>query len=140
MLGEKMARPKRLDAYEEWLPQGRADEKSHDAVLGVSAQLVGKDGSPTQRRAKFTFSLKDVSRQPGTCLNHPAQGATADLDLVFESTRNKHLAVFDDGQRAVSAERTPRPRRWSPASTGAPSARSRSPPSSTMARRSRAGS
>ncbi len=95
-----------VDAWGDWLPRGGRDEQTAGAYLGVRAQVFGKDGTPTQRRAKFTFTLQNVSRQPGTCLNAPlaAAGARPAADLAFETRHNKHLAVFDEGQRAVSAE------------------------------------
>ncbi|MCZ7640432.1 MAG: hypothetical protein M5U12_32880 [Verrucomicrobia bacterium] len=59
-------------AYSKWLPKGGPSEDEPGAYLGARVYLRAMNGSTAiPPQAKFTFFLKDVSREPGICMNFP---------------------------------------------------------------------
>jgi hypothetical protein len=94
--------------YDGWVPQGGPDENTPGNRLVVEARLQTKDGSPVREEAaKFTFQLAHVSREPGVCMNFPANPKEKpDPDLQFDEQSGAGLTVFDDKGRP--ANRGPR--------------------------------
>lgn len=76
--------------YENWKPQGGANEKTAGNTLPIVASLQTKDGAkpPADIKARrFTFELLETSQEPGVCLNRPIKNATKDDDLKFEAAQ-----------------------------------------------------
>ncbi len=73
-----------IEGYDDWRPKGTvSDPKKPGNDLVARATLKNKDGStaelPPVRR--FTFELKNTSREPGICMNWPLNAKDNDLDL-----------------------------------------------------------
>lgn len=112
--------PKNLDLvvtipnYQTWRPAGGKTEKdigtdpvSGLSVLELDAQLIDKDTGAASSAVpdKMTFSLVNVSHEPGVSLNWPAKSsATKDADLTFDNTHNP-LATIDANE--TKADFTP---------------------------------
>ena len=88
-----------IPTYDTWRPTAGRNEKDvgnqpgKNATngLGIRAQLMDKDtGMPSYLTPdKVTFTLADVSREPGVAMNWPPQGtATTDPDLTFDCEFN----------------------------------------------------
>jgi hypothetical protein len=97
------------DHYETWLPQGTTDENTSANQIGIAAKLQTRDGRvPQQKAAKFRFELLQVSREPGTAMNFPAEPAgNPRPDLQFEETYNPAPAVVTDPKDRQKAEYSP---------------------------------
>ena len=70
-------------AYEDWIPLGGKDDTDENPgnSLPVHVYLRAKDGSnKIPPLAKYSFFLKDVSREPGINLNFPHRSVPAYLD------------------------------------------------------------
>ena len=90
--------------YDNWLPQGGADEQTAGNILPVTATVVPKaPGAPT-KATRFTFRLTEVSREPGVALNLPVAGAKATPDLSFEAAKHPGCKVEDDGATLTTPE------------------------------------
>jgi hypothetical protein len=70
-------------AYEDWIPLGGPDDTDEHPgnMLPVRVYIRAKDGSDKiPPLAKYSFFLKDVSREPGINLNFPYRSVPAYLD------------------------------------------------------------
>jgi hypothetical protein len=70
-------------AYEDWIPLGGKDDTDENPgnSLPVHVYLRAKDGSgKIPPLAKYSFFLKDVSREPGISMNFPHRSVPAYLD------------------------------------------------------------
>jgi hypothetical protein len=70
-------------AYEDWIPLGGSDDNDDHPgnMLPVRVYIRAKDGSDKiPPLAKYSFFLKDVSREPGINLNFPHLSIPAYLD------------------------------------------------------------
>jgi hypothetical protein len=87
--------------YESWKPEGGENEKTagNDLQVKVRLQTKGTKDKDTQEKARFTFELIDVSKEPGVCLNWPVNGKD-DLDLKIDEA--KGLKVTNKGQKATT--------------------------------------
>src|SRR5205823_12299553 len=78
--------------YATWLPEGnwRSRNDVGNTML-VKARLQTKDGNTSQLKAsRFYFLLREVSREPGVCMNLPPQAfADTNLDLRFDFFLNQ---------------------------------------------------
>lgn len=85
--------------YDDWRPEAGEDERVPGAELEVTARLRAKGGGePLVRATSITFTLTDVTRLPGVCLNWPPQPASpATPDLRFEPQANPGRVVGQDG-------------------------------------------
>lgn len=108
--------PKNLDLvvtipnYPTWRPAGGKTEKdigtdpvSGLSVLELDAQFIDKDtGLPsTVPPDKITFSLADVSHEPGVSMNWPDKNtATKDADLAFDDVHNPTATLGANGTKA----------------------------------------
>ena len=88
-----------IPTYNSWRPTGGRTEKeigtsfpsNSPNVLAIQAQLVDMDtGMPSYLIPdKVTFTLADVSREPGVAMNWPEQAAaTTDPDMTFDCALN----------------------------------------------------
>ena len=66
-------------AYREWIPAGSTNNSTEPgSYIGFGVRLRAKDGSDrVPPKARFTFLLKDVTREPGSCVNFPPRSAPA---------------------------------------------------------------
>ena len=70
-------------SYEDWIPQGGPDDTDENPgnTLALQVYLRAKDGSgKIPPLAKYSFFLKDVSREPGISMNFPHLSIPAYLD------------------------------------------------------------
>jgi hypothetical protein len=69
--------------YKDWIPQGGSDDTDENPgnMLPVHVYIRAKDGSnKIAPLAKYSFFLKDVSREPGISVNFPHRSVPAYLD------------------------------------------------------------
>lgn len=88
--------------YDAWRPKAGTDETKPGESITVRAKLREKgakgDAPPAVRATSITFHLRNVSREPGTCINWPASPAKpAPPDMKFEAERNPGSTVLNDG-------------------------------------------
>jgi hypothetical protein len=72
-----------IPAYEDWIPKGGPDDTDANSgnMFPVRVYLRAKDGSNMiPPLAKYSFFLKDVSREPGLSMNFPHRSIPAYLD------------------------------------------------------------
>ncbi len=72
-------------AYEDWIPLGGPDDADENpgSMFPVHVYIRAKDGSDKiPPLAKYSFFLKDVSREPGINMNFPHRSVPAYLDDV----------------------------------------------------------
>ncbi|MGD8237017.1 MAG: hypothetical protein PVH68_00570 [Armatimonadota bacterium] len=87
------------EGYDTWIPE--LDEQGEGNTIAVIARIV----EPTDVEGVIRFTLQDVSKEPGTCLNHPAQNADTDPDLKIPTDNNsEELNVAGDEQSAESKD------------------------------------
>jgi hypothetical protein len=80
-------------SYELWQPLGNPHVESKvdplaelkvGSWLNVAAKLQANDGGPASKKAKkITFTLREISNEPGMCINWPPHGDT-DPDFDFD--------------------------------------------------------
>lgn len=88
---------------EEWLPEAREDEQTPANDLPLRATLVAKNGGDlSQRAVEITFSLAEVSREPGVALNFPVGSAATTPDLQFVAARNPGDVVLGPEGRSIT--------------------------------------
>ena len=84
--------------YENWMPESAASGKEADVgnVIKFQASLIEADGTTSCAAAdSITFQLKNVSHEPGVCLNYPrAEVAGKDYDLHFKQGLNSPTDVM----------------------------------------------
>ena len=78
--------------YNNWLPEAALSGVEADLgnTIKFQARLIGQDGTPACATAdSFRFELKEVSNEPGVCMNYPkAEVAKSDYDLHFRQELN----------------------------------------------------
>lgn len=88
--------------YDNWIPEGTADELTPGNHLPIKATLRTKQGgTPKTPARKFTWTVQS-SREPGVSMNYPLQaaGAKPAPDLAFTVEQNPELVVDIEGLRA----------------------------------------
>jgi hypothetical protein len=86
-----------------WLPDARNDRLEYTArIYGF---LKDKWVFPPPRKRTITFELKDVSKEPGICMNYPQKGNT-NPDLFFAEGDDK-MKTFDLNEDNTSGESCP---------------------------------
>jgi hypothetical protein len=90
-----------IDEYENWMPQGGADEKTSGNTFKVKITIKDKNDKPlTKRPLKIVAELVGVTKVPGVCLNQPLQSPapTDNLDLKWEADKNYKFKIDDDNK------------------------------------------
>lgn len=90
-----------LPKFEDWLPIGgtNEDQAGNPLALRVILRQKGATDLVAYGKAKFRFELKDVSKQPGICMNFPEKHqAEVKFDLRFHEADG--LTVRNDKQSA----------------------------------------
>ena len=88
-----------------WMPEAGKDEKTAGNSLEVTVKVQSKnEKKPSKQKAKLTFELVDVSKEPGVCMNWPRNGQD-DFDLKIDDS-NEELEVPPEkkGQWAQTKE------------------------------------
>ncbi|MFP4036962.1 MAG: hypothetical protein ACLFUE_05525 [Desulfobacteraceae bacterium] len=81
------------ESYQTWIPELPNPEAGNTIV--VKARIV----EPPDVQGTIRFELRDVSREPGTCMNRPLGGADTDPDLIIPADKNSfELSVAGDEQ------------------------------------------
>lgn len=83
--------------YENWMPEliwGMGN------FVRVRAKIV----EPAGLTGKIRFTLKDVSREPGVCMNYPFHDREEAPDLVISEMSGSGLNITEDGQSAVTLD------------------------------------
>ena len=89
--------------YHWWMPEAGKDEKTAGNHLEVTVKVQSKnEKKPSKQKAKFTFELIDVSKEPGVCMNWPRNG-TDDFDFRIDDL-DQELEVKNEGQWAQTKE------------------------------------
>jgi hypothetical protein len=87
----------RGQAYYHWRPYPGADEDTAGDTLTFSARIHkrGDPDEPASQRATFKFELTDVTKEPGVCVNWPADTRRPEpqFDLRIEQARNPELTL-----------------------------------------------
>ena len=85
--------------YDAWRPEAGEHERVPGAELEVTARLRKKGGGePPVRATSITFTLAEVTRLPGVCINWPPDPARpAPPDLRFDPEANRGRSVGPDG-------------------------------------------
>ncbi len=87
------------EAYGTWIPA--LDDQDEGNTIAVIARIV----EPADVEGVIRFQLWDVSEEPGTSLNHPAQNAETEPDLKISTEMNsEELDVDGDEQSAESKD------------------------------------
>lgn len=88
--------------YEDFMPQGGANEGTPGNGLRVRAVLRGTEGGePRLHATSMRFDLVDVSRERGVSLNRPLTGGTDAPDLGFPATQPASgVVISNEGQHA----------------------------------------
>lgn len=92
--------------YENWIPKGNdrdAAKPGNSLRVKVRVHPTGQPDKPSDRKAKMTFFLEDVTKEPGVCLNFP-KGLSDDDDLRFLADENPNLQV-ESSTKAVTREK-----------------------------------
>jgi hypothetical protein len=91
--------------YHWWMPEAGKDEKTAGNRLEVTVKVQPKNKKESsQQKAKFTFELVDVSKEPGVCMNWPRNG-TDDFDLrIDDSDTELDVPKEKGGQWAQTKE------------------------------------
>jgi hypothetical protein len=86
-----------------WMPEAGKDEKTAGNQLEVKVKVQSKnEKKPSKQKAKFTFELVDISKEPGVCMNWP-KNVTGDFDLKIDDA-DTELEVKNEGQWAQTKE------------------------------------
>ncbi len=92
--------------YDAWIPEGdieNPDKPGNDFFIEATVVKKGTK-TPTGGKVNLTYTLTDVSKEPGVCTNWPDKGASKDPDLKFLAARNTEVTVTSD-----AAAKTPKP-------------------------------
>ncbi len=83
--------------YENWMPE---------LIRGVGncVRVRAKIVEPAGLTGKIRFTLDDVSREPGVCMNFPFSGRDEIPDLVISEMSGSGLNISEDGQSAVTPD------------------------------------
>lgn len=82
--------------YDKWVP---ALAMGTGNTLAVTAKIIEPQGV----RGRIEFTLEEVGREPGECMNHPNTKASDDFDLVIHPKLNgANFDVREDGQKATT--------------------------------------
>ena len=82
--------------YKNWTPTG---DFNNPAKEGNSITFTAKvrdranPDKPSEKRARLTFQLENISTEKGVCLNAPVEGGKSDYDLQILKTMNPKLDV-----------------------------------------------
>jgi hypothetical protein len=88
------------DSYQTWMPALQMPETGN--TIAVTARIV----EPQDIQGIIRFELRDVSREPGTCLNHPLRNADTDPDLIIPADKNSvELNVSGDEQSGETTDK-----------------------------------
>ncbi len=82
--------------YDTWMPQGnlKSPEKAGSTLI-INATVKTKDATEKNKDAKITFTLNNVSSEPGICLNGPQKdGWDMEFSELFNPT--SQFEVFPD--------------------------------------------
>lgn len=103
------------DEYNQWIPAARQEDMPGIALdpaepgwkpLAVTVRIVTKKDGNTGRSGKIRFTLEDVSRSKGFCLNFP-QGGQEKADLRFSDKQLPGITVTSSqADKADVAETT----------------------------------
>ncbi len=90
-----------MKEYGAWRPKAAADDTTPGGAFDLTARLL-ENGKPSTRKATFSFSLADISREPGICLNWPPRESLPAKERPdLRIRKSMGLKVFDeDGQYA----------------------------------------
>lgn len=79
--------------YENWMPE---------LIWGVGnfVRVKAKIVEPAGLTGKIRFTLEDVSREPGFCMNHPFRDQEEAPDLIISEMSGSGLKIAEDGQTA----------------------------------------
>ncbi len=83
--------------YENWMPE---------LIWGVGnfVRVKAKIVEPAGLEGKIRFTLEDVSREPGVCMNFPFYDREEAPDLVISEMSGSGLNIAEDGQTAVTLD------------------------------------
>jgi len=89
--------------YNWWMPEAGKDETTAGNSLEVTVKVQSKsEKKPSKQKAKLTFELVDVSKEPGVCMNWP-RNVKGDFDLRIDDS-DTELEVKNKGQWAQTKE------------------------------------
>jgi hypothetical protein len=75
-----------IEGYEKWIPEANIKNPEKPGnKLKIKATVLAKDGDSKNQDAIITFSLNNVSKEPGVCINGPA---AVGWDLAFTKEEN----------------------------------------------------
>jgi hypothetical protein len=91
--------------YNWWIPEAGRDENTAGNSLEVTVKVQSKnEKKPSKQKAKLTFELVDVSKEPGICMNWPRNGKD-DFDLrIDDSDEELDVPLDKKGQWAQTKE------------------------------------
>lgn len=93
--------------YDNWIPSAGENEEQPGNTLTVKARVFKKDNSSEQspKKARFKFTLIDVSKEKGICMNWPQpKDQKGGYDLKIDPGENADFDVAKDGLSAISKE------------------------------------
>ena len=80
--------------FNNWIPEGNVkNPEIQGNTLKIKAKVIFKDGDKTSNDAKITFTLANVSTEPGVCINGPAAKGL-DMKFIEEENYDENLTVF----------------------------------------------
>jgi len=81
-----------INGYERWVPEGNLESPAKPGnFLRVKARVKATGAGSTSTKARITFKLKEVSTEPGVCLNWPLDRSADGSDLKFIKEENLSL-------------------------------------------------
>ncbi|HLY09803.1 MAG TPA: hypothetical protein VKW04_10905, partial [Planctomycetota bacterium] len=86
--------------YDQWLPRGGTAEGQKGNSLPIEARVQHRGGGSTKARmTRLSVWLKEVSREPGVCLNVPLEKGGDTFDLQFAPGGG--YTVDEEGTRVI---------------------------------------
>jgi len=86
------------DGYAKWIPE--LAEQDEGNTISVTARII----DPPDAEGSIRFELRDVSKEPGKCLNHPTQNAQTSPDLKIPSAKNSEELDVAEGEQTAQSK------------------------------------
>lgn len=90
-----------IEGYDQWLPKGDRDPKKSGQLMILHVRIKDKKTGKYKLNTvvdKYSFKLINVSKEPGSAMNHPVNNPGKERDLQFEQSLNQGFIVKQNGQ------------------------------------------
>ncbi len=88
--------------YDDWIPKGNEENpKLAGNTLNIKASVKNNNGADNNKEVKVTFTLNNVSNEPGVCINGP-KADSLDMKFLIEDNPTSQFEVSQTRVKTIN--------------------------------------